>query len=1051
MSYAQTIVRRPVAILVLFLGIVGLGIFSFSRLSVDLFPEVDPPILVVRSSYEAGPEEVEEYVTVPLETVLANVSGIDTMSSTSAEGQSTIILEFFWDTDLTEATNEVRDQLELVADILPDEASTPQIFKFDPSSSPIMTIAVTGDDDIDRLREIAEEEIASELEKIDGVGQATTYGGRERIIDVALRQSALEGYGLSVGSIASTLSLQNANITGGELPYGEQELLVRSIGEFESIDEVGSTIVGYISDGTALSAVGPRPVRLDEVADVSFARADPESLVFVDGLPAVTISVQKESGTNTVEIAELVSEAVTAIKPTLPEGIAVEIVEDGSTAVKSVLDEVTSSLLIGAALGMAVLFIFLRNIRAAIIIGVSIPVSVVATFLAMDFAGLTLNMLSMTGLVIAIGMIVDSSIVVLEHIFSLHDGGETLRDAAIRGTSEMISPIVASALTTVSVFLPLVIFETDLGILGIIFNDIAFVVIFAILSSLAVAAALVPVLASRWIPIRHASQRAGGINATVERWFKRLETGYARVVSLTLRYRMLTLSIVAALLVVSVSFIPSLGFIFSPPTAEDVVTARVIFRQGTTLESVEKRVVPVAQELRSRVPEIETIVTTVGGGQSNRSNTATMTIALPDIGERSIDADAVIAELRRLLEEVPGAEVEFGSNRGQALTGSDPIDITLQSDDLDAAIAVADEIVAILEEQFPQITEPTKSTDESAPELQVVIDRARAADLGVSIGAVSSEVRDAVEGVTATRYERNGKEYDVLVRLRPEDRSTTPDLERIFVANSRGERVSVANVASLEYAVGPVSIERQDERRTVHVTGGLASGVRVSDVQPLVRSAIDAGLVLPDSVSLEYSGEQSAIVESALELGSVMLVAVLLVFAIMAGQFESFRMPFIIFFTIPLLIVGVIFLYLAVGQPISVFSLAGIVVLIGVVVNNGIVLVDYTNLLRRRGTPVHEAIIEAARTRLRPILMTTLTTILGLVPLAFFPGEGSQLTQPVGLTGVGGLLSSSVLTLFVVPVLYSLIGSREVLDERTDTDRRRRRRHRQRRSALSGT
>lgn len=1035
MSYARTVVNRPVAVLVFFAALIGLGVFTLQRLSVDLFPEVEPPILVVRSSYDAGPEEVEEYVTRPLEQVLANVSGIDTMESTSEEGQSTVVLEFGWDVDLTEATNEVRDRLEQVADVLPDEAGSPQIFKIDPSSEPIMTIAITGNRDTDALREIADERIAGELEKVDGVGQATVAGGRDEIVEVRLLQSALEAYGFTVNGVATQLARQNVDVSGGELPFGEQRLLLRSIGTFTSLEEIRATVVGYVSGGEALSAVGPRPVRLDEIADVEFAWREPESLVTVDGGRAVTISIVKESGTNTVEVADAVRAALAAVVARLPEGVTVTVTEDSSTAVEANLSQVTSSMLIGAAFGVMVLFVFLRNVRAAAIIGVSIPASVVITFLAMFFGGYTLNMFTMSGLVIAIGMIVDSSIVVLEHIFTMRERGLPLKEAAMRGTSEMLAPITASALTTVSVFLPLIIFRDDLGIIGILFGDIAFVVIVAILASLAVAAALVPALATRWIPIRSRADRGerrgplAVMDRALERGFGRLETGYAAIVRVLLRHRAVTLATTVALLIVVVSLVPSLGLIFSPPSAEDVVSATVEFRQGTPVEVGARRLEPIAEELAVRVPHLKSVVVTSGTGTFGTApNVARITATLPQIGEREIDTEEVTAILRELLDDLAGTTVSFGRNRGRQLSGSDPIDVAISGDDLDAVMATARAVRDLLERSFPMVTEPSLNVEESAPELRVAIDRARAADLGVSIQEVSSEVRAAVEGVAATRYERAGSEFDVFVQLRPADRDETPDLERIFVTNARGVRVPVANVATLEYATGPTAILRENEIRTVHVTGGLTAGYQVSEVQPQVEAAIAATVRVPDGVALDYSGELSEIAETMSTLGTVILVAVLLVFALMAGQFESFRMPLIIFITIPLLIIGVVLLYWLLGEPFSVFSLVGIVVLVGVVVNNGIVLVDYTNRLRRHGMEPGEAIVEAARTRLRPILMTTLTTVLGLVPLAFFPGEGAQLTQPVGMTGVGGLLSSATLTLFVVPVLYSLLGARTAIE-----------------------
>lgn len=1018
MSAVSRIVGRPVTILVLFLAVTVFGVFAYRQLAVAFFPEVDPPVMMINTSYDAGPEEVEESVTKPLEAALASVSGLDTMTSTSSDGSSRIVLEFDWETDLTEATNDVRDLLDRAAGSLPEEAEDPRIFKFDPNSQSIMTIALSGERTPEELRLLADEELQSPLERVIGVAQVEVEGGRTEVVDVDLNSAALEEYGLTVTGVANALAQANSDASGGEIAIDNRELLVRSTGEFESLRELEQAVVGY-----AGGAAGERPVLLEEIAEVAFDYEEATSFVRVDGNPAVTLSITAESGTNTVEVAEAVRAALKPLSELIPEGVTLQITSDSSTATKDTLEQVTSSLLIGGGLAMLVLLLFLHNVRAALIIGVSIPVSLLATVLAMSFGGVTLNLLSMSGLILGIGMIVDSSIVVLENIDRHQREGAELHEAATKGTGEMITAITASALTTISVFIPILVFKDNLGIMGILFGDIAFVIIVAILSSLAVAALLVPVLSSTYIPLKGYGEKKRNVltrvGDAVARFLGCLESGYGWILRGALRRRGLVLSVAVALLIVSLSFVPSLGFIFSPPTAEDNVSVSISLREGTELSETVNAANDVAGWIRQNIDVAETIVVQSG---RDGSNSARIEVGLPSINEVSYDSQAIQSEIRAYIASQPGIDISFGQNRGRRLSGGDPIDIVVQSDDLEGATLVATEIEELLKGEFPEVTEPSTDLGEASPELVVDIDHSRAADFGITVSQITSEVRAAINGTTATRFEKDGTEWDVVVALADGQRQDIGDLEAVFVTTQDRIRVPVSSLATVRLDQGLTQINRENETRTIHVTGGLEEGALISDVQPRIESRIDEALDIPSGVRVSFSGELSEFAETGSQPGIVFAVAVLLVFGIMASQFESFRMPFIIFFTIPLMLVGTVAIYVIVGDPVSTFSLVGVVVLAGIVVNNGIVLVDYTNLLRTRGYELFDAALEAGKTRFRPILMTTLTTILGMVPLAFFPGDGGELTQPVGMTVVGGLASSAFLTLFVVPVLYTFFA-----------------------------
>lgn len=1040
MSFAQTVVRRPVTMLMIFVVLTGLGVVGLLDIAVDFFPEIEFPTIVVTTRYDgAGPEEVETNVTRVLEGSLSNVGGIDEVSSSSSEGNSTIVLEFVWGTDLTEATNDIRDQLELVAGLLPDDAEDPRILKFDPSSQPIMDVAIRGNLPLEELRDIAEDVVQPRFERIEGVGEASIQGGQERQVRVEVIQNRLQALGITITQIQNALRSQNQQIGGGEVAEGERNLLLRTTGEFDSLEEIRNTVVAF---GAPASSQGrtsqlTRPILLRDVADVELGLADVEQTATVNGEPGVYLAIRKESGTNSVEVADSVRAAMEQIAPLLPAGIVLEVIDDSTSIVRSSLNEVAASMLIGLAFATLVLFVFLRNARTTLIIAISVPVSFAIALAAMYFGGRTLNVVSLSGLIMGLGMIVDASIVVLENIHNHRMAGMSAEQAATLGTQEMFASITASALTTISVFLPIVLLRTQLGVIGVLFGEIAFTIIFTISASLLVAVLLVPVLASTYVPLRSTEALARrprvwrSFDAAMGRFFDRLDRVYARSLRAVMAARGTTLFVAFAVLVASLLLVPRLDIIFAPATPADSITIEMELPIGTRLEVTEAAVQQLGALIDAEFDQLQNILVasgSSGGGGfgigSSSENIGEVTVNLPPLGERTIGVDQIEQFVRDNAYRFPGIEISYSDSQGAALSGSDPIDVSVISDDLDAAGETAYAIQRLMLDRFPQITEPTLSVSDALPELEVVIDRERAYAFGLSVSDIAGEIRANVQGATATQYRSGGDEIDVFVALREEDRSDIPDLERIFLRSSAGGLVPIANFASLRRRTGPVTIERENEQRIIHVTGGLSPGNVPAAVQAELEAAITDSLVIPDDVQLSFTGEQAEIAETASVFMIVLLIAVLLVFAVMASQFESFRSPFIIVFTIPLMLIGAIGIYFLMGQPFSMFSFMGMIMLAGLVVNNGIVLVDYTNLLRVRGMDVLEACIEAGRRRLRPVLMTTFTTILGMTPLAFFPGEAAVATQPVALTIVGGLFSSTLMTLFVVPVLYSLIAGK---------------------------
>mgnify|MGYP006289769997 CR=1 FL=1 len=1031
MSFTKRMVGRPVTVLMIFLIVAVLGGLMFRQLAVDLFPEVEPPVLAITTVYQAGPEEVEENITIPIEGAVANVSGLDSLTSTSFEGSSIIIMEFGWDVDMTEATNDIRDALERVSGELPEEVSDPQILRFDPNAQPIMTVALSGDLSPEQLRIIAEEELQSPLERVPGVGQANVSGGRTEIVSVELNAAAIEAYGLTVSSVADAIRRASLELSGGSVASDGRRLLLRARSDYSSLADIESVVVGRIGAGGGSG--GGRPVRVREVGDVAFAFEEADSYVYVNGVQAVRISMVPESEANTVAVAADIRATLDEIRPNLPAGVQLTVTSDRSTVIADTLDQVSASLLTGAILAMAVLLIFLHNLRAAIVIGISIPVSLLATLLAMGAAEVSLNLLSMSGLVLGIGLIVDSSIVVLENIERKRREGLEIVAAATAGTQEMITAITASALTTISVFLPIIVFSDQLGFIGIIFNDIAFVIIVAIIAALAVAALLVPVLSSSYLPLGRAGTAHTGffgrLSQFIERQFLKLEDGFAWLLERALRFRGITVTAAFAALIASLALVPSLGIIFSPPQPQESVSIELELRPGTKLAETDRVARDVAEKLSKRFPSLDTVVVEAGaqGGfgpiSSTAENQATIDITLPSLEQRPMSLEDVRSYSRKVVEDRPDTTLSF-TQAGPQLGADNPIDITLQSDDLDAVQITAEKVLTLIVESFPEVTEPSIDAGEPSPQMRVDISHDRAADLGVSPAAAVREVRAAFSGTIPTIYSMDGSEWDIVVKLAEQQRKDIRDIQSLFVLSSSGKTVPLANIAELTLDQTPTQINREEQTRTVHVTGGLVPGAAAGQVQPQIVAAIENQIEVPEDVSVEYAGELMEIQQTSRRIGLVFLLAIFLVFAIMASQFESFRMPFIVFFTIPLMLIGAILIHFILGKQVSMFSLIGLVVLAGIVVNNAIVLVDYTNLLRVRGRWLFDAALSAGRMRFRPVLMTTFTTISGMAPLAFFPGPGAQLTQPVAVTVVGGLATSAITTLLVVPVLYTLISGK---------------------------
>jgi HAE1 family hydrophobic/amphiphilic exporter-1 len=1029
MSLSAKVINRPTTVVVIFTILVGMALYLLPHIAINLFPDTEIPMIVVRSSYTgAGPEEMEQNVTKVLEGQLSNVGGLVSLTSTSSEGSSFIMLEFAYGSDLDTITNDIRDKLEPAGDMLPDDADSPVLFKMDPNSMPIMNLVVKGERSLDELRVLAEDMIESRIERIDGVSSTSIRGGREKIIRVEISQNRLQAYGMTLTQIAATLAAQNVQLGAGEIDEGGTSYTIRTNGQFGSIGEMEDTV---LTSATGADAA-VRVVRLRDVAAVFEGFEDSENTVFINGQPGLYLAVMKESGTNSASVADSVKNRLADINRTLPEGVSLEVISDTTKMIRDTINNIYTSLVIGIVLAVLVLLPILRNLKSALIIGLSIPISILITIMFMYFFNLTLNIMTLTGLVLALGMVVDCSIVIVENIFRYRERGTKLKSAALLGTREMITAITASTVTTICVFIPIIIFKNRLEMLGQLFEQLGLTIIIALIASLAIAITLVPVLASKFLPLHSRKQKPlrlpllKKVDGFFERVFQALERGYTKALTFALRNKALVIILVVVILVLTGIRFLSMGISMFPMMSEDSVTVSIELPVGATLERTEEVLDRFQDIVKSEIKGYKDLIVTAGGGSfmsSGSSYKGSIEIVLPELGRQQDSMFDVRRKLRARFNDIPGAVCSFAAGRGN-IGNTNPVDILVQSDDLDKAKRTAERIRDLIRSNLPRVTEPAIDLSEGLPQYVLAIDRERAHSLGVSVYKIAYEVNACVRGTTATQYRSNGKEEDVLVILEAGDREAVPDLDNIFVLNGSGKQVRISDIARFVESTGPISIKREDEVRTVHVTGGLAAGYAATSAGDDIKALVAREMVADDDVSINYGGDIADIQSSGTLLVVIIIMAIVLVFGVMASLFESLLDPFIVFLSIPLMFIGVVWLYALLGANFSMMSAVGLVLLVGIVVNNGIVLVDYTNLLRERGRTIFNACVEAGGNRLRPILGTSLTTILGMVPMAFFPGQGSEMVQPIGQTVVGGLVVSTLMTLFLTPVLYAVFNRR---------------------------
>lgn len=1013
---SEKTLQHPVLVLITFILLGVVGIFTIRKTAISLMPDVDMPYLMVSASYtNAGPETVEKAVTTLIENSLSSLSGLKNITSTSREERCTVSLEFNYGTDLDIATNDVRDKLDRVRRALPDNV-TPTIFKMDSNSMPIMRIAIRGNRSADDLKQIAEDDVVDVLEQADGVGEASVMGGRSKIVRVELEQNRLKAYDLTLSQVSSALSKENLELGGGTITEGKTDYSIRTTGEYSSIEEINDTVIKHLTG---------YDVKLSDIGKAYMGYDDQKSIVYINGQEGVYISITKQSGENSVTVANNVYQKMEQLKTILPGDVSLEIIRDDTVSIRDTINTLLDSAWQGLLLAVIILYIFLCSFKTTIIIAISIPLSIMITLLAMNFAGITLNMMTLTGLILGVGMIVDASVVIIDNIYSYRSRGTKAKVAAVLGSSEMIMSVTSGNLTTICVFIPFLFYLKDLGWMGQMFKGIIFTVVIALVSSLFVAVFLVPVLAGHFLPLTNRNEKPikseffKNLYAFFGRCQDKIQNVYGKALKAALDHRFLAIAICATALAASLILIPTMRISMMTGGHDDSVTVQMSLPIGTTLSETEAVVSQFQEIIEKEIKGYKTLITSIGsGGRNGSSYSGSIQISLPPSNEQIDNDETIQKKLRAHFADFADVTFSFGRGFRRQMTGAD-LDIVLRSASLDDALAVANKVSSVMEE-IADIGEPTIDTTEGLPQVEISIDRQRAYNFGVDVRTVANEINYSIEGVNATTFRKDGDEYSVYVMLRPEDRQKVIDLEQIYVQGSKG-MVSVANFASVDKGFGPVTIAHENRTRIVHVTADILTEKNANVVEDQIKEAIANSFIIPENVNLSYEGSWKDTQEQVNVYKYIILMAMLLVFGVMAATYESFKAPLINMFTIPFLAIGVIIIYKITGQAISMMSAIGLIMLVGIVVNNGIILVDYTNLLMNRGMKIKEACYKAGTSRLRPVLMTTLTTILGMIPMCFATSGSAGMVQPIGVAVVGGLTSSTFITLFFIPVLYSLI------------------------------
>lgn len=1033
MSLYSSAVKRPIMTTLCFVAVAIMGLFSLKMLPIDLYPDIDTNTIMVMTTYQgASAQDIEQNVTRPLENTLNAVENLKHITSKSRENISVITLEFEYGKDIDVLTNDVRDKLDMVSSMLPDDAETPIIFKFSTDMIPIVLLSVQADESMPGLYKILDDAVANPLARVNGVGSVSISGAPKREIHVYVDPNRLEAYNMTIEQIASIVAAENRNVPGGSFDIGSETYSLRVQGEFSSSDQMADIVVGSYQG---------KNIYLSDVARIDDSLEERAQQTYNNGRKGAMIVIQKQSGANSVEISNKVMEMLPSLQKRLPSDVKLGVIVDTSDNIRNTIASLVETILYALLFVVIVVYVFLGRWRATLIISITIPLSLIASFIYLAATGNSLNIVSLSALSISIGMVVDDAIVVLENVTTHIERGSDPKMAAVHGTNEVAVSVIASTLTLIAVFFPLT-FVT--GMTGVLFRQLGWMVTIMMIISTICALSLTPMLCSLLLKrdVKH-GKVFKALYGPVQRSLDSFDNGYARLLSTVVRHKTVTIIVCMAIFVGSLMLVGHVGSEFFPTADDGRLGVNLELPIGTRNEVSQAATQRLVDEWTEKYPEISVLNYTTGQASSdntyaslsdNGTHIVSMNIRLTDPGDRDRKITEIAALMREDLKRYPEfrkAQVNVGGSRGGSMGGQSTIDYEIYGYDFTATDSVAQRLKRVLE-SIHGTADVMISRSEYQPEYQVDFDREKLAIYGLNLTTAANYLRNRINGTTASYFREDGEEYDIKVMYTPEARTAIEDIENIMIYNSQGNAVRIRDVGKVVERFNPPTIERKDRERIITVST-IVQGVPMSEVVAASQAEINK-MDIPQGISIELSGSYEDQQESFGDLLTLALLIIILVYIVMAAQFESYTYPGIIMTSLLFAFSGVFIILFLTGHTLNVMSMIGAIMLIGIVVKNGIVLIDYISLNRERGMSIRSAVILGGKSRLRPVVMTTLTTVLGMVPMAIGTGQGSEMWAPMGTAVIGGLTFSTILTLLFVPVMYCIFASVGV--------RRQRRQHR---------
>lgn len=1009
MKIVQFSVLRPIAMSMVIFFLIILGSVSVKNMSIDLFPELTFPTAVVTATYDgASPTEIENLLAQPIEGAMGTIPNIEKVSSVSQNGGALVLVQFNWGTDMDFATLKMREQIDAVRDVLPDGVQTPKVLRFNPSDLPIMQLAITDTKgNIENAKEVAEKEVKTAVDRLDGIASTSIEGGSEREVQLIANPQKLLSYGITLKNLQEIIGSENIDLPGGNVEDHQETLPIRITGKFDSLNDLEMLPIPT-KKGTVL---------LNDLVEIEQKEQRENGLSYLNGKDAVGLSILKQSGTNTVQVAKNIHNEIEKLKEELPSNIKIQTIFDQSMFINQSISAVSSNMIVGSLLAAFVLFLFLRNFRSTMIISLAIPLSIMTTFIFMYFSNQTLNLLTLGGLALGVGMMVDNAIVILENIYRLRQEGEGKKDAAIKGTNQVGQAIIASTLTSVVVFLPIIFVD---GLAAQLFKPLALVVSYSQFAALFTALIIVPLLSSLILKLKENEKKSV---------FDTFNNRYKALLSASLKHPKKTVGVVIVLFLLSFAGVPFIGTEFLPSQDQSYLSIEAELPPGSTVEKTYRKVKEINEKIRP-VEEIANTYITIGGSSSfsmggrNSNNEANYSVLLIDIGNRSRTDLEIAEDIRQKLKNIPNADITVSS--GTSGFSANPISLKISGPNLETLRSLSDQTINLIS-KVDGVREPKANYEEGNPEVSISINRDKAAQYGIGSASVAQAVSDATKGLVATKLSGNaGEELNVRLLVDEKYISSTEELENLTIQTQGGTSIPLKAVSSISRDTGPSQITRSDRVREITVNADILNrdlGTITKDIEKTLKE----NLPLPnDQYKVTFGGQNEQMNDAFYKLSLALALAVVLVYMVMAAQFESFFHPFLIMFSVPLTFIGIILGLLITNEPLGVGSLVGILILTGIVVNNAIVLIDYLKQLREEGYDAKSAILLAGPTRLRPIMMTALTSVLGLLPLMFGIGEGTEIQRPMAIVIIFGLTVSTFITLIFIPTVYYMFEQRRI-------------------------